>query len=238
MVDLSRMEYLIGKEGLEKIRNKKVMVCGCGGVGSFVAEALCRSGLGEITLVDFDKVEPSNLNRQLMSEKDNIGKKKTEALKERLEKVSDTKVYTIDTFINDDFKIDKEYDYVVDCIDVLASKYALVRKCHEKNIPVLSSLGSARRMKPENIKLTTLDKTKNDPLAKAFRNIVKKDNYRHKIEVVYTDTPAIKTGIVKEGNTNKEKYPLGSSIFVVGSVGLFIASIIYERLLEEKNEIQ
>lgn len=212
------------------------MVCGCGGVGSFVAEALCRSGLGEITLVDFDKVEPSNLNRQLMSEKDNIGKKKTEALKERLEKVSDTKVYTIDTFINDDFKIDKEYDYVVDCIDVLASKYALVRKCHEKNIPVLSSLGSARRMKPENIKLTTLDKTKNDPLAKAFRNIVKKDNYHHKIEVVYTDTPAIKTGIVKEGNTSKEKYPLGSSIFVVGSVGLFIASIVYERLLKE-NEI-
>ena len=92
MVDLSRIEYLVGKKSLQTIGKKKVMLCGCGGVGSFVAEALCRSGLGEITLVDFDKVEPSNLNRQLMSEKNNIGISKTQALKERLVKVSETKV--------------------------------------------------------------------------------------------------------------------------------------------------
>ncbi len=214
------------------------MLCGCGGVGSFVAEALCRSGLGEITLVDFDKVEPTNLNRQLMSEKNNIGISKTQALKERLVKVSETKVNTIDSFIDENFEISDDYDYVIDCIDVLASKYALVRKCHEKKIPVLSSLGSARRLKPEKITLTTLDKTRNDPLAKAFRSLVKKDNYRHKIEVVYTDTPAIRTNVVKEGKTHKEKYPLGSSIFVVGSVGLYIASIVFERLIkEEENEI-
>ena len=85
----------------------------------------------------------------------------------------------------------------------------------------------------ENIRFTTLDKTRNDPLAKAFRSLVKKEGYKKKIEVVYVDTPAIKTGIVKEGNTNKEKYPLGSSIFVVGSVGLYIASIVFERLIKE-----
>jgi len=238
MVDLSRIEYLVGKKSLQTIGKKKVMLCGCGGVGSFVAEALCRSGLGEITLVDFDKVEPSNLNRQLMSEKNNIGISKTQALKERLVKVSETKVNTIDCFIDENFEISDDYDYVIDCIDVLASKYALVRKCHEKKIPVLSSLGSARRLKPEKITLTTLDKTRNDPLAKAFRSLVKKDNYRHKIEVVYTDTPAIRTNVVKEGKTHKEKYPLGSSIFVVGSVGLYIASIVFERLIkEEENEI-
>ena len=79
-------------------------------------------------------------------------------------------------------------------------------------------------------KLTTLDKTRNDPLAKAFRQLVKKERFNKKIEVVYVDTPAIKTGIIKEGNTNKEKYPLGSTIFVVGSVGLYIASIVFERL--------
>lgn len=234
MVDLSRMEYLVGREALDRVKDKKVLVCGCGGVGSFVAEGLCRSGLGNITLLDYDKVEPSNLNRQLMTTKDNIGERKIDALKRRLEEVSDARVDTIEAFIDENFVLDKDYDYVVDCIDTLTAKFRLVKLCHEKGIPVLSSLGSARRLKPENIKLTTLDKTRNDPLAKAFRNLVKKENYRKKIEVVFADTPAVKTGVVREGNTNKEKYPLGSSIFTVGSVGLYIASIVYERLIREE----
>ena len=235
MVDLSRMEYLIGREKLEKVKNKKVLVCGVGGVGSFVAEGLCRSGLGYITLLDYDKVEASNLNRQLMMTKDNIGMSKVGALKKRLEEVSDTKVDTIETFIDENFVLDKDYDYVVDCIDTLTAKFALVKLCHKNKVPVLSSLGSARRLKPENITLTSLDKTRNDPLAKAFRNLAKKENYRKKIEVVFVDTPAVKTNVVKEGNTNKEKYPLGSSIFTVGSVGLYIASIVYERLINKED---
>ena len=234
MVDLSRMEYLVGREALDRVKEKKVLVCGCGGVGSFVAEGLCRSGLGNITLLDYDRVEPSNLNRQLMTTKDNIGERKIDALKRRLDEVSDAKVDTIEVFIDENFVLDKDYDYVVDCIDTLTAKFRLVKLCHEKGIPVLSSLGSARRLKPENIKLTTLDRTRNDPLAKAFRNLVKKENYRKKIEVVFADTPAVKTGVVREGNTNKEKYPLGSSIFTVGSVGLYIASIVYERLIREE----
>ena len=236
MVDLTRIEYLVNKEGMDRIRNRHVLVCGCGGVGSFVAEALCRSGLGHITILDCDTVEPSNLNRQLMTDKNNIGMKKTAALKKRLEDVSDTRVDTIDAFIDEDFELNGDYDYVIDCIDTLTSKFALVKKCHEKDIPVICSLGSARRIRPENIRLSTLDKTRNDPLAKAFRSLVKKEGYRKKIEVVYVDTPAIKTGIVKEGNTNKEKYPLGSSIFVVGSVGLYIASIVFERLIREEKK--
>lgn len=233
MVDLSRLEYLIGKDNIDKLQDKKILICGCGGVGSFVAEALARSGVGYITLLDYDKVEPSNLNRQLMSTKNNIGLIKTEVLKQRLNEISDCNVDTIETFIDDKFILDKKYDYVIDCIDTLTSKFILVKLCQSNNIPVLSSLGSARRMKPENIKLSSLDKTRNDPLAKAFRNLVKKENYRKKIEVVYVDTPAIKTSVVKEGNTNKEKYPLGSSIFVVGSVGLYIASVVIERLIKQ-----
>ncbi len=236
MVDLSRMEYLIGKQKLEKIGKKHVLVCGVGGVGSFVAEALCRSGLGNITLLDFDVVEPSNLNRQLMTAKDNIGQPKVDVLKRRLEEISDTRVDTIRTFIDESFVLDKDYDYVVDCIDTLTAKFFLVKLCHEKKIPVLSSLGSARRLKPENITLTSLDKTKNDPLAKAFRSLVKKEGYRKKIEVVFLDSPAVKSRIVKEGKTNKEKYPLGSSVFTVGSVGLYIASVVFERLINKEEE--
>lgn len=230
-MDLSRIEYLVGEDALKILKKKKVLVCGVGGVGSFVCESLCRSGLGEITIVDYDKIDASNINRQLMVDKNNIGLIKVDELKKRLEEISDCKVKTINAFIDDNFEVDG-YDYVVDCIDTLTSKFALVKKCHEKKIPVISSLGTARRIKPDNIKYTTLDKTRNDPLAKAFRNLVKKENYKHKIEVVYCDSPAIKSTVVKEGKTNKEKYPLGSSIFVVGSAGLYIASIVFEKLIK------
>ena len=222
MVDLSRLESLIGKDKLKLLKNKHILICGVGGVGSFVAEALARSGVGKITLVDFDKIDPSNLNRQLMTNKSNIGEIKVDELKNHLEDISDSKIYVKNVFIDENFKLDKKYDYVIDCIDSLNSKYYLVKMCHQKEIPILSSLGSAKRLKVENIKLTTLDKTRNDPLAKAFRNLVKKEKYKHKIEVVYVDSPPIKTN----------DKTLGSSIFVVGSVGLYIASIVFDRLLK------
>lgn len=217
---LDRLELLVGKEKIKLLKKKKVLICGVGGVGSFVAEALARSGIGHIDIVDFDVVDPSNLNRQLLSTKNNIGEIKVEVLKKRLEEISDTKVNAYNLYIDEKFKL-KKYDYVVDCIDSLKSKFELVKKCHEKNIPCLSSLGTAKRIRIENIKRTTLDKTQNDPLAKAFRNLVRKEKYKHKIDVVFVDSPPIK----KEG--------LGSSIFVVGSAGLFIAQEVFKDLLKE-----
>jgi len=218
---LSRLETLIGKDKLKLLKKKKVLVCGVGGVGSFVSEALVRSGIGHLTIVDYDIIDPSNLNRQLMTTKDTVGKVKVEVLKERLESISNCKIEIIKTYIDDSFKL-KKYDYVVDCIDSLKSKFELVKMCHKQNIPILSSLGTAKRIKIENIKRTTLDKTRNDPLAKAFRNLVKKQHYNKKINVVYVDSPAIQT---------KE---LGSSIFVVGSVGLYIAQQVFSDLLKEE----
>ena len=222
---LDRIEGLVGKDNIKLLKKKKVLICGVGGVGSFVAEALARSGVGKLILVDFDVIDSTNLNRQLMTNKNNIGKVKVEELKKRLEEISDCDVKVINTYIDEKFKLMK-CDYVVDCIDSLDSKFALVKKAHEKNIPILSSLGTARRLKPINIKRTTLDKTQNDPLAKAFRALVRKENYRKKINVAFVDTPAVKS---------KE---LCSSIFTVGSAGLFIASEVYSDLLKEKeNEI-
>lgn len=217
---LDRIETLVSKEKMKQLKKKKVLICGVGGVGSFVAEGLARSGVGHITLCDFDIIDESNLNRQLMTSKSNIGEVKTEVLKRRLLEVSDSKVDVLNEYIDETFKL-KKYDYVVDCIDSLNSKFELVKKAHEKNIPIISSLGTARRLTCMNIKRTTLDKTQNDPLAKAFRTLVKKNNYRKKINVVYVDTPAIKT------------QKLGSSIFTVGSVGLFIASEVFNDLLKE-----
>ena len=218
---LDRLELLVGKEKLKLLKKKKVLICGVGGVGSFVAEALARSGVGHIDIVDYDVVDPSNLNRQLLSTKNNIGEIKVDVLKNRLEEISDSKVNAYNLYIDENFKL-KKYDYVVDCIDSLNSKFELVKMCHKKDIPCLSSLGTAKRINIENIKRTTLDKTQNDPLAKAFRNLVRKEKYRHKINVVFVDSPPIKS----EG--------LGSSIFVVGSAGLFIAHEVFKDLLKEE----
>lgn len=216
---LDRIETLVTKEKMKNLKKKKVLICGVGGVGSFVAEALARSGVGHLTLCDFDVVDESNLNRQLMTSKTNIGQIKTDVLKARLEDISNAKIDVINAYIDENFKL-KNYDYVVDCIDSLNSKFELVKKAHEKNIPIISSLGTARRLTCSNIKRTTLDKTQNDPLAKAFRTLVKKNNYKKKIDVVFVDAPAIKS------------QKLGSSIFTVGSAGLFIASEVYNDLLK------
>ena len=224
-----RLSYLIDEEKIQKLNDSTVLICGCGGVGSFCAEALARSGVGKLILVDHDTIDISNLNRQLMTDKENIGQKKALVLKKHLESISDCKCEVVDTFIDDDFSI-PDCDIVADCIDTLVAKFALQKKCHEADIPCISSMGSAKRLKPEDIHYTTLDKTKNDPLAKAFRNLVKKERYPYKIEVVYCDTPSIQKTIIREGMTTKERYPLGSAIFVVGSVGLYLAYIICEKL--------
>ncbi len=231
---LKRLSYLIGEEGLETLNKKTVMICGVGGVGSFVAEALARSGIGKLILVDFDTIDISNLNRQLETDRFNVGKSKVLECRKHLEAVSDCDIETRECFIDGNFEIG-EVDYVVDCIDTLTAKFELVKKAHSAGIPIISSLGTAKRLKIANIKKTTLDKTENDPLAKAFRSLVRKEGYKEKIDVVYSDTPVIETHIEKEGNTNKEKYPLGSAIFVVGSVGLYIASIVFEELLNKKD---
>lgn len=231
---LLRMQYLIKDEGLLKLKSSTVMICGVGGVGSFVAEALARSGVGKLILVDFDTIDISNLNRQLETTNDNIGFSKVKEMAKRIKLVSDCEVEVKECFIDENFKLEK-VDYVVDAIDILCSKFALVKMAHRLKIPIVSSLGAARRLNPDKIIYTTLDKTRNDPLAKNFRNLVKKEKYLKKIKVVYSDTAPLEvTAFNKEGKTRKAQFPLGSSIMVVGSIGLKIAAIVIEELLKEK----
>ena len=230
---LERLNYLIGEDNLNSLKDKNVLICGVGGVGSFVAEALSRSGIGKLTILDFDDIAPSNLNRQIMTTKENIGQSKVEELKKRINEISDCEVKTIKTFIDENIEFEDKYDYVIDCIDVIASKFELIKKAHENNIPIISALGAGKRIIPGEIILNTLDKTKNDPLAKAFRSYVRKKEYKEKIEVVYMNSEALPyTSFNEEGNTRKEKYPIGSSIFPVGSMGLYIASIVFNRLID------
>ena len=225
--NLIRLEALIGKDKIDILKNKKVLICGVGGVGSFVAESLARSGIGFLTLIDFDVIDESNLNRQLMTNKNNIGSPKVEELKKRINSYCDCAVETHQIKIDSTFLLDKYYDYVIDCVDNLTAKFQIVKQAQQKNIKVISSLGTAKRLEIKELKYTTLDKTRNDPLARKFRELVKKEKYYKKIPVVYYDYPALPT---------KDNI-LGSAIFTPASAGLYIGSIVFNELIGEKNEI-
>lgn len=226
----TRTEELIGKEHLVKLQKSTVLVLGLGGVGGFACESLARSGVGKLIIVDSDRINPSNLNRQIIATKENIGKLKTEVMAERIKMISDAEVEIMDVFVDENFII-PDCDYVVDCIDTLTSKFYLQKQAYEKGIPCISSLGMANRLDPSKLEVTTLKKTSYDPLARAFRNIVKKNNYRNKIKVVYSTEVPVKSKLInEEGKTNKEKYILSSMIFVPAAAGLLLASQVIKEL--------
>jgi len=234
--ELTRMKILLGEERVAKLAEKTVLIAGVGGVGSFVAEALARSGVGRLILVDSDEVEISNLNRQLMSGYENVGRPKVEVMKERIASYSHAAhVEAKQLFIDDCFEIGEGVDYVADCIDTLAGKMALAEKAHAANIPLISAMGAARRISTGDLVITTLDKTSGDPLARKYRQLCRKRGFdAHNIRVVINTSPTLEYEEPAREEDTHTRTPLGSSIFPVGSLGLKIAEIIVNNLLEIK----
>ena len=209
-----RSELLLGKEALETLKEKTVLVVGVGGVGSFCVEALARTGIGHLILIDKDCVEPSNINRQLVATLDTVNRIKVDVLKERIAKLNPNCI--VDTYA---FFI----DFVVDCIDSIKSKKDLMQACIDRNIPFLSSMGMARRKDPTKLIVTEIEKTSYDPMAKQIRQWKRKNRIRNKIWVVAsTEIPTP----VESGQ------PLPSAIFVPASAGLLLASECIHRLIE------
>ena len=223
---LLRTALLIGENKLHRLAKARVLICGVGGVGSFVAEALARSGVGELYIVDYDVIEASNLNRQLMTSFDNIGQKKVEVLKKRIEAISHCKVVALDRYIAEGFDLDVVFDYVIDCIDHLKSKIYLITWAHQKGFKCISALGSARRLDFSQLKHTTIDKTRNDPLAKILRQHFKKTSY--KVDVVYIDEAPLPY------NDGTRKDVLPSAIFAPGAMGLYLALITVKGICQMK----
>ena len=169
----SRSELLLGQEAMEKLENSHVAVFGVGGVGSYTVEALARCGVGEITLVDNDTVSLTNLNRQLIALHSTVGRLKTDVAKERLLDINpNIKVNSLATFFTPetsdsiDFSV---FDYVVDAIDTVSGKIALVQICNNKNIPIISSMGTGNKLDPTKFEVTDIFKTSMCPLAKVMR---------------------------------------------------------------------
>ncbi len=220
----NRTRLVIGDENLQKIKNANVCICGIGGVGSYTLEALARIGVGKITIIDKDNVDITNINRQLIATVDNVGKAKVEEAKKRITSINpDIQITAIKDNIdssNVSKYITQDLDYVVDAIDSVDSKIAIIKECKAKDIKIISSMGMANRLEPLQIRVADIAKTEVCPLAKVVRKRLK-DERIHKVKVVFSTENAIKTG-------SKE---LGSVSFVPSTAGLIIASEVIKEII-------
>lgn len=190
LTQFSRTELLLGKEGMERLKNARVAVFGVGGVGGYVCEALVRSGVGSFDLIDDDKVCLTNLNRQIIATRSTVGKYKVDVMKERMLDINpDVQVETYKSFFlpenADDFPF-AEYDYVVDAVDTVTAKIELVMKCQSMGVPIISSMGAGNKLDASAFQVADIYKTKMCPLAKVMRRELKKRGVK-KLKVVYSE---------------------------------------------------
>lgn len=230
-----RTDMLFGKGSSEKLKTKKVAVFGAGGVGGYCIEALVRSGVGTIEVIDNDRVSESNINRQIIATEKTIGMKKTEAIKRRAEEInSEVNIIPRDLFYSPetenlfDFS---SYDYVVDAIDTVTGKISLAKNCYEKGVKIISSMGCGNKIHPEMFKVADIYKTSVCPLAKVMRRELKARGVK-KLKVVYSEEEARTPCFQPESEVTAKKQTPASCAFVPGVAGLIIAGEVIKDLLE------
>lgn len=250
----SRTELLIGKENMERLKNARVAVFGIGGVGGYTVEALARSGVGTLDLIDDDKVCLTNINRQIIATRSTVGKYKVDVIKDRILDINpDAKVniykifYMPDTAKQFDFSA---YSYVVDAIDTVTGKIQLVQQAKEAGVPIISSMGAGNKMDPTAFEVADIYKTSVCPLAKVMRRELKKRGIEH-LKVVYSKEKAMtpiddmaisckKNCICPPGTarkcTQRRQVP-GSNAFVPSVVGLIIAGEVVKDIIKSQDTL-
>lgn len=228
MPKFDRFEKLIGKEKLNNLSNKTVLVLGCGGVGGYTVEALARSNIGTLILVDFDNIDETNINRQIIALTSTIGRYKVDVLEERVKDInSECKVVIIKEFIdksNIEKLFDLKFDFLVDACDTISTKKEIIKLCLAKKIKFISSMGTGNKLDPSKLEITDILKTNNDPLARIIRKFVKDEKIKGKVKVLTSTELPIKTG---------DRTP-GSSAFVPAVAGLMIAGHVVDTFLREE----
>lgn len=226
-----RFKMLVGEDSLEKLKTKKVIVFGVGGVGGYVCEALARSGVGRIDIVDNDKVSITNINRQIIALESTVGKDKTEVMAQRLKQINpDIEVNSFNMFYlpeNADSIDLSVYDYIVDAVDTVSAKMEIIKRADTLGISVISSMGTGNKLDPTRIVVTDIYKTKVCPLARVMRNLCKKNGIK-KLKVVYSEEEP-KTPLFSEDGDNRTP---ASSAFVPPCAGLVIASEVVKDLIK------
>lgn len=219
-----RLELLIGKENIEKISKINILIVGIGGVGGTALEALVRSGVKNITIIDKDVFSESNLNRQILSTRDSIGLYKVDVGINRCKSINpDVNITGLKINLDEKNVNELEYfDYIIDACDDINAKLALMQYANKNNINLISSMGTGKRLNPSNVIITRLDKTSNDPLAKKMRYEARKRGLKLNIPVVCS----------KEEPINNDRI-IASSIFVPSTAGLMLAYYIIEKVIND-----
>ena len=223
---------LIKEEGLKRLERARILLFGVGGVGGHAAEALVRSGIGSITIVDNDTVAPSNINRQLIATTHSIGRKKTEVIKERIHSINPScEVITHDLFYLPGTQdiITEEYDYVLDAIDTVSAKIDIIEKAQAMHIPIISCMGTGNKLQPELLCIEDIYKTSVCPLCRVMRHELKKRNIE-KLTVVYSPEKPLKPLLPDDLIGSRTP---GSIAFVPPVAGLLMASHVVRDLIKE-----
>ena len=219
-----RVISLIGKEKFEKLQNKKVLIVGCGGVGGYALETLIRSGINYIDIIDFDTIDITNLNRQVITNQTNIGLKKVDEAKKRALLINQNiKINTYDMYLDEtNIKeiLSNNYEYIIDACDSIKTKIELIKLKELYNYKLISCMGTAKKIDPTKLQITTLDKTSYDPLAKVIRKKIKELNIKKKVNVVSSTEQII------------EIETLGSFMMVPATAGILCAKFVIDDIVK------
>lgn len=225
-MEFARLELLVG-EKISKIKNLKVLIIGVGGVGGYAAESLARCGVSNITIVDYDRIDITNINRQIIALHSTIGKKKVDVLSTRIKDINpNCQVKTYDLFIdssNIQLIFDADYDYILDCCDTIKSKELIIRETVKRKIKIISSMGAGFKLDPSKISIAKLKNTSYDKIASILRKNLKDQKECLEIPVVYSTESVFK----------HEKI-IGSNSFIPSMFGLFMTSYIINDIVKEK----
>ena len=229
----SRLEILIGEDNFNKLTSAHVAVFGIGGVGGYTVEALVRSGINKISIIDYDTVSLTNLNRQIIALENTIGRKKVDVMEERILAINNqcqVNKYDMMYLKETADKIDlSKFDYVIDAVDNISAKLELIERCYYQKIPIISCMGTGNKLDPSLLEITDIYKTSVCPLAKVMRRELKKKNIK-KQKVLYSKEYPIKPAKSDEETMKREV--IGSTSFVPSSAGLLIASYVVRELIK------
>ncbi|NVJ86636.1 MAG: tRNA threonylcarbamoyladenosine dehydratase [Algoriphagus sp.] len=234
---LSRTELITGREGLEKLAQKHVLVVGLGGVGSFAAEFIARSGVGEMTIIDGDTVDISNVNRQLPATQKNVGQSKAEWMEERLLAINpNLKVHAIREFLRPDAMTrlleENEFDYVVDCIDSFTPKLHLIEGAFRRKFPLVSSMGAGGKVDPTQIRVVDISETYECKLARLVRKRLRNRKIYSGFKAVFSTERVIRESLMMTDGTNFKKSAYGTMSFLPAAFGCSCAATVINDLLK------
>lgn len=233
----SRTQLLVGQAGIERLRQAHVLVAGLGGVGSYLAEALCRAGIGKLTIFDGDIVKPSNINRQLPALTSTVGQSKTSVMAGRLMDINpNLQLRAIDRYLKDEALheiICQPYDYVADAIDTLSPKIFLLSDAVKYGHRVVSSMGAGGRMNPEQIRVADISETHTCPLAFLIRKRLRKHGVFTGFKAVFSEEPVMEGSQIYVENEPNKRTTVGTISYMPALFGLFMASVILRDLLSD-----